>query len=73
MRLIIKNAKTVYVTRASESHHLDIDIEEVKTDELLGHIDIVTAIEYYGMTELLDTIGEVQLKSHLEGLRSGLT
>ncbi|MFA4870812.1 MAG: hypothetical protein WC623_21625 [Pedobacter sp.] len=73
MRLIIKNAKTVYVTPASESHHLDIDIEEIETDELLSHIDIVTAIEYYGMTELLDTIGEAHLKSHLEGLKAGLT
>jgi hypothetical protein len=43
-------------------------VEQVETDDLLAPIDILTAIRYYGMTELLDTIGEENLKSHLEGL-----
>lgn len=66
MRLTIKNAKIAYVDLASKTPHLDIDGVEV--DDLLIHIDIVTAIKYYGMTELLDTIGEENLKSHLECL-----
>lgn len=62
MHLIIKNVKTAHVTPASEAHHLDVDIEGVETDNLLSNIDIITAIKYYGMTELLDTIGEVPLE-----------
>ncbi len=58
MRFIIKNAKIVHVTPASEAQLLDVDIEGVETDNLLTSIDILTAIEYYGMTELLDTIRE---------------
>jgi len=58
MRLIIKNATVVHVTPSSEAYHLDLDIEGVETNDLLTRIDIVTAIEYYGMTELLDTIRE---------------
>ncbi|QIL37895.1 hypothetical protein G7074_00500 [Pedobacter sp. HDW13] len=78
MRLIIKNAKIVNITPASQANHLDVDIEGVETEDLLTRIDIITAIEYYGMTELLDTIrehygirplldtiGEVHLKSPL--------
>ncbi|KQC00132.1 hypothetical protein [Pedobacter sp. Hv1] len=37
----------------------------VKTDELLNHIDIIAAIGYYGITELLDMIGEEEIKSYL--------
>lgn len=58
MRLIIKNAKGVNITPASETHHLDVDIEGIETNDLLAHVDIVAAIKYYGMTELLDTIRE---------------
>jgi len=81
MRLIIKNAKIVHVTPSSEAYHLDLDIEGVETNDLLTRIDIVSAIEYYGMTELLDTIrehygitaildtiGEVHLKQSFGGL-----
>lgn len=66
MHLTIKNAEVVHVAPASEGHFLDVDIDGVKVEDILIHIDIVTAIKYYGMTELLDTIGEAHLKSHLE-------
>lgn len=68
MHLTIKNATIVNVTSASKRNFLDVDIDGVKVEDILIHIDIVTAIKYYGMTELLDTIGEEHLKSHLECL-----
>lgn len=68
MRLTIKNAEAAYVDLASKPHRLDVDIDGVEPDDLLIHIDIITAINYYGITELLDTIGEEYLKSHLECL-----
>jgi len=37
-----------------------------ETDRLLAFVDIITAIDYYGITELLDTIGEESLRAHLE-------
>lgn len=39
---------------------------EIETDHLLALVDIVVAINYYGITELLDTIGEERLRAHLE-------
>lgn len=66
MHLTIKNAQTVHVVPASNGFFLDVDIEDVKVEDILAHIDILTVIKYYGMTELLDIIGEEHLKSHLE-------
>jgi hypothetical protein len=66
MRLTIKNIETVNVSPASIPHHFDVDINWVEIEEILVHIDIVAAIKYYGMMELLDTIGKEHLISHLE-------
>jgi hypothetical protein len=65
MQPTIKNAEPVYINLGSGPHHLDVNIG---VDDLLVHIDIITAINYYGITELLDTIGEEHLRSHLESL-----
>ena len=70
MPTIIKDAKKVNLGWASISRCLDVPTKEVKDDDVLIDIDIVTAINYYGITELLDTIGERQLKSHLKDLQS---
>lgn len=43
---------------------------ETASDSLLARVDIVAAINYYGITELLDTIGEESLMAHLESLKS---
>lgn len=43
-----------------------LNASEAETDGLLAFVDIVTAINYYGITELLDTIGEENLRAHLE-------
>jgi len=37
-----------------------------ETDRLLAFVDIIAAINFYGITELLDTIGEESLRAHLE-------
>ena len=58
----------IHVVPASNGRFLDVDMDEVKVEDILNHIDIAVAIKYYGMTELLDAIGEEQLKSHLECL-----
>lgn len=68
MYLTIKNAEMIHVVPASNGRFLDVDMDEVKVEDILNHIDIAVAIKYYGMTELLDAIGEEQLKSHLECL-----
>jgi hypothetical protein len=41
-------------------------MEEIKIVEILRLINITDAIAYYGMTELLDTIGEEQIRLHLD-------
>ncbi len=68
VHLIIKNAEIVHVTPVSATHHLEVGIDGIEVEDILINIDIVTAIKYYGMTELLDTIGEEHLRSHLECL-----
>ena len=68
MNLTLKNEEIAHVASASNEHLLDVYIDGVKVEDVLIHIDIVTAIKYYGITELLDTIGEEHLKSHLECL-----
>jgi len=35
-------------------------------EEILKQVDILVAINYYGITELLDIIGETELKAHLD-------
>lgn len=64
----MENAEIVNFTPALETHHLDVDIDGTEVDDILINIDILTAIRYYGVTELLDTIGEERLRSHLECL-----
>lgn len=36
------------------------------TEQLLNRIDIIAAVNYYGITELLDIIGEEEIRSYLE-------
>ena len=64
MRLSLKNTKQVHINPSTQAPGLDLSIEGVDAEAILAHIDIVTAIEYYGITELLDTIGEEHLKSY---------
>jgi hypothetical protein len=49
-------ASSMYESNASET----------ETSRLLALVDIIAAIDYYGITELLDTIGEDRLRAHLE-------
>ncbi len=39
---------------------------EASIHNLFASVDIIAAINYYGVTELLDTIGEENIKAHLE-------
>ena len=44
----------------------NLNAPETEIDRLLGLVDIIEAINYYGITELLDTIGEESLRGYLE-------
>ncbi|KQB99838.1 hypothetical protein [Pedobacter sp. Hv1] len=68
MRLKIKNAKSVHIDPATKAYCLGIVVNGVEVQELLENVDIIDAIDYYGVTELLDIIGKRQLKLHLECL-----
>lgn len=68
MRIILKNATTISVNPVSESDHIKVDIKGVSVEELLTNIDIDNIIQYYGVTELLDSIGIDQIKVYLENL-----
>ena len=39
--------------------------EPENPETILQRVDILAAINYYGVTELLDIIGEIELKAHL--------
>ena len=58
------SAKPICVELALVTHKFDLS--ETAIYNLLASIDIIAAINYYGITELLDTIGEENLRAHLE-------
>lgn len=65
MRLIIKNAKEAHIGPAVQTNRLEVYVSGVEPDDILSQIDIDHIISYYGITELLDTIGEEEVRSHL--------
>ncbi|WP_379091799.1 hypothetical protein [Pedobacter sp. UC225_65] len=71
MRLKIKNAKSAKIVPSTKPYCLDIVIDGIQVHELLMSVDIMAAIDYYGVTELLDVIEERQLNSHLQYLGEG--
>ncbi|PTS95732.1 hypothetical protein DBR11_20700 [Pedobacter sp. HMWF019] len=58
------NTKRDYIDLVQTMHRFNAS--EVETRRLLDFVDIIVAIDYYGITELLDTIGEERLRAHLE-------
>lgn len=68
MRIILKNTTTISVNPTSESKYINVDIKGVSVEELLTNIDIDNIIQYYGVAELLDSIGIDQIKVYLENL-----
>ncbi|WEK18277.1 MAG: hypothetical protein P0Y49_15910 [Candidatus Pedobacter colombiensis] len=65
MRLTIKNAEAVYINPALRPSRLNVDITEIELHDVLFQVDINQAISYYGITELLDAIGDQEIRSHL--------
>ncbi|WP_131537049.1 hypothetical protein [Pedobacter nototheniae] len=58
------SAKPICVELTLATHKFNPS--ETATYKVLSSVDIIAAINYYGITELLDTIGEENLKAHLE-------
>jgi len=71
MNLKIKNASAACIEAADQPNQINIAIEGVLPESLLDHVDILTAIDYYGIIEFLDAIGEDKIRSYLNsGLES---
>lgn len=68
MNLKIKNVLGAYIEAADQPNQIDISIEGLIPESLLNHVDILTAISYYGVTEFLDTIGEDKIRSYLNSV-----
>lgn len=68
MNLKIKNVSGAYIEAADQPNQIDISIEGLIPESLLNHVDILTAISYYGITEFLDTIGEDKIRSYLNSV-----
>lgn len=67
MRFTLKSVEPSCVDLASSMHQFNACA--TAHDQLLAHVDIIAAIDYYGITELLDAIGEESLRAHLECLK----
>ncbi len=67
MRFTIKNAESSDADLTSQPHQYNALV--TVAEQLLARVDIMAAIDYYGITELLDAIGEEKLKAHLECLQ----
>lgn len=68
MHITIKDAAGATIRPASKPNLVNIEIEGIDPEELLLHVDIMSAIQYFGASELLDTIGEETLRSYLKTL-----
>lgn len=68
MNYTIKNAKPSCVGLAATLQ--EFNAFGTAADGLLAQVDIIAAINYYGITELLDTIGEENLRLHLKLLET---
>jgi hypothetical protein len=73
MRLIIKNAGAAYINPASQPARLNVEIAGIEVEDILFQVSISQVISYYGITELLDTIGDVEIRSHLLNSKNGAT
>jgi hypothetical protein len=67
-------SKKNIIIKGNQSPDMNIDLSllpdllfkaRIKTEDVLNHIDIIAAIGYYGITELLDIIGEEEIKAYL--------
>jgi len=65
MRLVIKNIETACITPASHQSRLNVDIAGIEPGDILHQVNIDQVISYYGITELLDAIGDQEIKAHL--------
>lgn len=65
MRLIIKNVEDAYIGPAAEPSRVNVHVSGIEPDDVLFQIDINHIINYYGITELLDFIGNHEIRSHL--------
>lgn len=65
MRLVIKNVETACITPASHQGRLNVDIAGIEPGDILHQVNIDQVISYYGITELLDAIGDREIKAHL--------
>jgi len=65
MRLIIKNVEDAYIGPSVEPNRLNVHLSGIEPDDILFQIGIDHIINYYGITELLDFIGNHEIKSHL--------
>lgn len=67
MRLTIKNAEEAHIAPSVQTNRLEVYVSGVEPDDILSQIDIDQIIGYFGITELLDIIGEEEIRSHLSG------
>jgi hypothetical protein len=68
MRLIIKNVGAAYIEAAFMPNRIDVNIEGVQPESILNQVDIMSAINYYGITELLKIIGTDEIKEYLNSI-----
>ncbi|MBB6237937.1 hypothetical protein HDC90_002563 [Pedobacter sp. AK013] len=68
MRLIIKNADNAQIGPAVQPNRLNVEISGIEPSDILIHVNIDQIINYYGITELLDTIGDQEIRTHLSEL-----
>ncbi len=67
MRLIIKNVEDACISPAVQPNRFNVLVSGIEPDDVLFQIDIDHVINYFGITELLDTIGDDEIRSHLFG------
>lgn len=66
MAVEIKNVEHVEVTPSSTPYRVNVTIADLDNKDIMGLVSIEEVIEFFGATELLDSIGSEAIQNHID-------
>lgn len=66
MAVEIKNVESVEITPGSTPYRVNVTIPFLENKDILPLVSVQEAIEFFGATELLDSIGSETIQDHID-------
>ena len=66
MAVEIKNVEHVEVTPSLTPYRVNVTIADLENKDMLPLVSVQEAIEFFGATELLDSIGSETIQDHMD-------